>query len=512
MVTILHTVASVARPYTQFILATLQVLLYGLLSWHVNPLAKAVLDASQHAILQRIPLDIRAALSFFHLEPDIVAYAACPACGATYPPDPLKPDDSYPHNCANKETDKPVCGAPLVYEVKLAPSRGKLPARVAYRPLRIYPYHSLKSYLARIFLQLEAEDYMETSWDRRGTSQDGMWEDILDAPAFQQFLGPDGKTYFSVQKDGCVNLVFSLFIDWFNPYGNKQAGKSHSIGAVYLINNNLPPHLRFRPEYVYLAAVIPGPKEPSVDQINHFLRPLVDELLELWHVGIYLSRTAKREAGRQIRAAIIPLICDLPALRKTAGFAHHSSHHFCSMCPLPKSQISNADRSTWPKSRTWEEHVDIARAWKDAATDKERRDIFNHHGLRWSELLRLDYWDPTKYAVVDSMHNLFLGELRHHCMEVWGISGIGESPSPRSLASHSPEHQRGHLDRILEALLEKSSKKLMAIRRDYLLAVAKHNNVPLPNPDPIKREICDALVAWVRTAQKHGLVVSNARS
>nr|VWO97532.1 Adenylate cyclase (EC (ATP pyrophosphate-lyase) (Adenylyl cyclase) [Ganoderma boninense] len=506
MVTILHTVASVARPYTQFILATLQVLLFGVLSWHTNPIAKAMLDASQDAILQRIPLDIRSALSFFDLEPDIVAYAACPACGATYAPDPLKPDDPYPHTCTSQETDKPICGAPLVYEVKLAPSRGKGPARVAYRAHRIYPYHPLKSYLARLFLRLDAENHMETSWDRPERSKDGPWEDILDAPAFRQFLGPDGQTYFSVQKDGCINLVFSLFIDWFNPYGNKQAGKSHSIGAIYLINNNLPPSLRFRPEYVYLAAIIPGPKEPSVDQINHFLRPLVDELLELWHVGIYLSRTAKRQAGRQIRAAIIPLICDLPALRKTAGFAHHSSHHFCSMCPLPKSQISNADRATWPKSRTWQEHVDIARAWRDASTERDRKDIFNRHGLRWSELLRLNYWDPTNYAVVDSMHNLFLGELRHHCMEVWAISGIGEVPSPRPLACHSPEQQGAYLNKILEALLEKSLKKLMTIRRDYLLAVSQSNNVPLPDPDPTKRQISDALIAWISSLPKPSIL------
>ncbi|PIL28484.1 hypothetical protein GSI_08522 [Ganoderma sinense ZZ0214-1] len=507
MVTILHTLASVARPYTQFILATIQVLLFGALAWSTNPLAKAVLDASQKALLKCIPLDIRTALSLFELEPDIVLYAVCPTCNSTYPPDPRKPDDPYPHYCMYQETDKPVCGATLVSEVQLAPPRGKKLARIAYRPLRSYPYHSIKSYLARLFCRLEAENLMESSWDRPATGKDGPWEDIIDAPAFREFLGPDGKTRFSVQTDSCINLVFSLFIDWFNPYGNKQAGKSHSIGAVYLINNNLPPHLRFRPEYVYLAAVIPGPKEPSLDQINHFLHPLVDEFLELWHLGIYLERTAARSAGRLIRAAIILLICDLPALRKAAGFVHYSSHHFCSMCPLPKDQISNAERSTWPKSRSWEEHLQIARKWRDAATDKERKEIFNRFGLRWSELLRLEYWNPTKYAVVDTMHNLFLGELRHHCMEVWGISGIGESSSPRALASHSSDDQRVHLDRVLRALLEesreKAGKKLMAIRRDYLLAIAKYNNISLPDGELLKREVADALVAWVRHFKHH---------
>ncbi|CAB5354474.1 unnamed protein product [Rhizophagus irregularis] len=34
---------------------------------------------------------------------------------------------------------------------------------------------------------------------------------------------------------------------------------------------------------------------------------------------------------------------------------------------------------------------------------------FKEHGVRWSELLRLPYMDPIRFAVVDPMHCLFLG-------------------------------------------------------------------------------------------------------
>ena len=35
--------------------------------------------------------------------------------------------------------------------------------------------------------------------------------------------------------------------------------------------------------------------------------------------------------------------------------------------------------------------------------------IFKDSGVRWSELWRLPYWDPTQQLVMDSMHCIFEG-------------------------------------------------------------------------------------------------------
>ncbi|TBU36325.1 hypothetical protein BD309DRAFT_833665, partial [Dichomitus squalens] len=111
-------------------------------------------------------------------------------------------------------------------------------------------------WIVSLFTKKVIEDAMETSWDNAPLPGQP-YGDIMHSPTLRQFLGPDGETPFSVQLNGEVHLVFSLFVDWFNPHGNKKAGKSHSIGAIYLVCLNLPPHLRFRPEFVYLAGVIP---------------------------------------------------------------------------------------------------------------------------------------------------------------------------------------------------------------------------------------------------------------
>jgi hypothetical protein len=42
-------------------------------------------------------------------------------------------------------------------------------------------------------------------------------------------------------------------------------------------------------------------------------------------------------------------------------------------------------------------------------------------GVRWSELLRLPYFDPSRFVVVDAMHNLFLGLIHEHFTGILGL-------------------------------------------------------------------------------------------
>ena len=76
---------------------------------------------------------------------------------------------------------------------------------------------------------------------------------------------------------------------------------------------NLPRHERFLQENVLLVGVIPGPKEPPL-HINSFLKPLVDELKQLW-TGVRLVIL--------VRGALLCVGCDIPAARKVGGFLGH---------------------------------------------------------------------------------------------------------------------------------------------------------------------------------------------
>ena len=81
-------------------------------------------------------------------------------------------------------------------------------------------------------------------------------------------------------------MLWSLSIDWFNPRGNKAAGKSTSTGSIVMACLNLPLSLRYKPEKLFLVGVIPGPKEPSIEEVGHFIEPIVDMLDRSWRDGI----------------------------------------------------------------------------------------------------------------------------------------------------------------------------------------------------------------------------------
>ena len=500
MTVVLHALAGTARERVQYVLATIEVLLYGSFAFSRSSGDTSLQTDADHAlVLKHIPRDIRSAISTLGLEPDVVVYACCPKCFATYPPDKSRPEDPYPHVCTFRETDKPICGTPLIEKKSAALTA----PRNHFHPLRSYPYRPLSSWIANLFRREGMVDLTKNAWNTSGEPP-RVWRDVWDAPTLRSFLGPDSETLFSSQPGGCVHLVFSLFVDWFNPFGNKKAGKSHSIGAVYMACLNLPPHLRYRPENIYLAGIIPGPKEPELHQLNHLLRPLVDELVIMWHRGLYLSHVPDENGPLLVRAAMVPLVCDLPALRKAGGFAGHSATKFCSFCQLPKQRMDDLNRSQWGRY-TREDHLRVATEWLNAPSEAVRDDIFKKHGIRWSELLRLEYWDPTRFALVDAMHNLFLGELRHHCMEVWGLDVKGKSIDDPKTKPHTPEEQEKWLRYLVEALRSWSSNRLMKPRKGYLVALAELNGASPPPGKLTKADFAQSLLVWVCSVAEDSL-------
>ncbi|OAD68308.1 hypothetical protein PHYBLDRAFT_117547 [Phycomyces blakesleeanus NRRL 1555(-)] len=187
--------------------------------------------------------------------------------------------------------------------------------------------------------------------------------------------------------------------------------------------NNLPREERMKPENIILVSVMPGPKEAKIDQMNNFLEPLVDELVELY--GGITMKTPEFPNGTSIHAALMCVACDIPAARKTAGFTgfastnacHICKHHFTVVAETSKINYSGFDHENWV-SQTKEENATKDEMWFCTESDAERAVLEMQHGTRFSELHCLHYFDPVRCTIVDPMHNVFLGTAKR-MISVW---------------------------------------------------------------------------------------------
>jgi hypothetical protein len=68
-------------------------------------------------------------------------------------------------------------------------------------------------------------------------------------------------------------------MDGFQPHS--EAINPYSCWLVFIIPYNLSPNKCLKQDFVFLTLVIPGPKEPK-KKIDIFLRPLMEEMKELW--------------------------------------------------------------------------------------------------------------------------------------------------------------------------------------------------------------------------------------
>ncbi|KAE9387233.1 hypothetical protein BT96DRAFT_785634, partial [Gymnopus androsaceus JB14] len=93
-------------------------------------------------------------------------------------------------------------------------------------------------------------------------------ENVFEADFIKDFRGPDGKLF--VDRGEKIRLAFSIHLDFFNPNGITHRGAHESVGIISCANLALNPSIRYLPENMYIN-IIPGPNEPSVDEIDHYV-------------------------------------------------------------------------------------------------------------------------------------------------------------------------------------------------------------------------------------------------
>ncbi|XP_071680518.1 uncharacterized protein [Lolium perenne] len=148
-------------------------------------------------------------------------------------------------------------------------------------------------------------------WHKEGRKKD----EILRHPANgSQWRKIDRE--FPYFAEDARNLRFGLSTDGMNPFGEQSC--SHSTWPVTLCIYDLPPWLCMKRKFIMMPVLIQGPKQPGND-IDVYLKPLVDELLQMWSIaGVPVWDEYKKEEFN-LRALLFVTINDWPALGNISG-------------------------------------------------------------------------------------------------------------------------------------------------------------------------------------------------
>jgi Transposase family tnp2 len=465
-------------------------------------------QASLCSLANAVPMDPRRLLTIYNLDPVTRSYVCCPSCHFLYDysltetrkrkaPVCRSIDDaplvvSVPTCCTHRRVRTgPICGEPLFHTVI---ANGK-----EYSvPLYKYEVQDLKQWVGRLLSRPTIEEHVFNAFRR---PRKEYMEDMWDAGHLCKILLKKGERFLPGPADE-MRLVFSFSMDSFNPYHMKEAKQTVSSTAIWLILLNLPSYLRYRPENMFLAGIIPGPRKPSLSDVNHSLKLLVDVLLELFDPGVLYSRTARHTQGCRVRAILVPVVSDMLAARQAGGFASATATHFCTRCGLNVQNIENLDRHTWPQ-RDVAEHIEVAKRWRNAESLDEQEDLFRTYGIRWSPLLDLPYWNPILFTAIEPMHLFDVGLFQSHCRQVWGIdaSTLSGDGAVSSTAKAIPRPSNSELEKCYEIirgnpnperLLEQLSGKDCA--RDTLWHICNDHDLRRAGN---KRQLAVTIADWV---------------
>ena len=450
-------------------------------------------QGANRELVDQLPNDPRTVLNRFDLDPRCSSFIQCPACYALYPYSGTTTSVMGEiDRCSYQPTpNSPPCNFPLWEERRSG-------GRTFFAPCRKYIHQSLKEWVGRLLMRPGVAEQFREPCNRPATT---VMKDIWDAPVLRNFRDVDGQSFF-YGRGNEIRLAFSLNADGFNPFHMIEAKQSVSCTAIYMVILNFPEHLRFLFRNMYLAGVIPGPGKPSLDQINHALSLVVAELHEFWK-GVYYTVISASLSGCLTKGAMIPLVCDMLSTHQLAGLSSTTSTLFCTSCHLAIQDIENLDKSTWP-ARDLVAQIEHAKVWRDCESEADRDACFKAHGVRWSVLLDLPYWNPILFSVLDSMHAAHLGLFQSHCRKVWRINisvdgGEGTVIQPAREVPRPSDRTLSRWSAIIRdtpdaTALRKFLTSSDGCPKDVLWHICVENNVRSAGG---RKQLIDNIIDWV---------------
>ena len=156
---------------------------------------------------------------------------------------------------------------------RFKPKRSANGKDVPYKRMHYLP---LIPRLKRLYASMSSAPHMR--WHFENKRSDGVMTHPSHGEAWKHF----DQTYPNFAADS-RNVRLGLCADGFTP--NNQFSKPYSCWPVVVTPYNLPPEMCMKDPYMFLTCIIPGPDNPKA-KIDVYLQPLIDELKELWQLGV----------------------------------------------------------------------------------------------------------------------------------------------------------------------------------------------------------------------------------
>src|SRR3954471_12134471 len=216
----------------------------------------------------------------------------------------------------------PVCSA-LRYKIR-RDDPGNVEGESTPRkmvPAKVMWYAPIIPRLKHLFQNKEHAKLLQ--WNKEDRKKDVMLRHPADGSQWRK-IDREFKSF----SDDARNLKLGLSTDGFNPFGEQSS--SHSTWPVTLCIYNLPPWLCMKRKFIMMPVLIQGPRKPGND-IDVYLRPLIDELLQLWGTPGVRMWDEHEQVEFDLQALLFVTINDWPALSNLSGQTN-TGYNACTHC------------------------------------------------------------------------------------------------------------------------------------------------------------------------------------
>jgi hypothetical protein len=290
---------------------------------------------------------------------------------------------------------------------------------------RLFRYSPLIPQLRALFLDPDMVEKLGYRVLCDQIREDGVIQDVFDSEQYlklrETLLDPEGNYHFF---DDPRDIALGVSTDGFTLFKRRRCGFS-TAWPILITNYNLHPRIRNRLENVLCVGVIPGPKQCK--DLNSFLVPLLDELLEL-EAGVEGSTPpgpGLKGSNFVFRAFLIIIFGDIPAVAKMLMMKGHNAAKPCRSCLIsgvlcqlernsvyyvPLAHPDQAHVLTFADlpPRTHQQILDQLDEIEAAQTEARRKNLAQEYGLNSRSIFTyLRSIDLAMCAPYDAMHLLF---------------------------------------------------------------------------------------------------------